>query len=100
MCCGFWLLLFALARYMRKPRLMTMTAFLNEIRLSYEIWRNTLLSALDQERLKADNVVLQAADQQRKRARETVQALTNLVDLMEVVLPTMHDYLCNLKASG
>lgn len=84
---------FPRARYMRKPRLVTQTAFLCVVRAAYDGFRGKLLKAIGEEQQKA------ALEQGQGKHTDALTALNNLYYLLECHLPALHDYFSYLKVS-
>lgn len=79
---------------MRKPRLVTQTAFLNVVRRAYDGFRSNLIRTMQVVRLRAE-----AEQEEDGKEHKAMIALNNLHELLEVDIPTIHDYFCYLKVS-
>jgi hypothetical protein len=78
-----WQCMMPTSRYMRRPRLLTMTIFFNYIRSSYPLWQTELNTAI--------------AD---VKAPSKLAALKNLRDLVSYYIPVIQDYLLSLKENN
>lgn len=85
---------FPKAKYMKKPRLVTQTAFLCVVRHAYDGFRRDLMNAV-----KAQQQAATAERDANGRHHKALTALKNLWELMEEDIPVVHDYFSYLKVS-